>query len=446
MADKPNILVITTDQQSFRMMSCAGNHWLATPAMDRIASWGTLVSRTYCSDPVCVPSRYSWWTGRMPSSIGVRANERGMDRAPDEVLQGGLGHLLRRAGYEAVFGGKVHCPAGITAPDLGFDYITRDERDGLADVAAAFIRGEHRSPWLLAVNFINPHDICYEAIRAFASTDQDRRLLAGGTVELAELDRARALPEAMGEEAFYAKHCPPLPGNHEAQEGEPEAVRRLVEERPFRRNARERWSASEWRLHRWAYHRLTERVDAQIGIVLDTLEQSGQLESTVVVFTSDHGDHDASHRMEHKTAFYEEASRVPLVVAYPGHGPSGAVDASHIANNGLDLMATCCDYAGIDQPSWNRGRSWRGILEGAADTGSAPGSYCESQIGYMWVSGRYKYCRYDACGIEEQLYDLEADPGETRNCAVDEGMAGTLGRYRAALDAAMDEHRALRLT
>ena len=444
--NRPNILVITTDQQSHHMMSCAGNQWLRTPNMDRVAAWGTRLERGYCSDPVCVPARYSWWTGRMPSSIGMRSNHGPLERAPQEVHDGGLGHLMRAADYEVLFGGKVHTPSKIDAETLGFDYFQRDERDRLAVDAAARIRGKHDRPWFMAVNFINPHDICYQAIRAFADEGFDRMLLKQGEVEIGELDEALQLPSGIDEKTFFAEYCPPLPDNHAVPADEPRAIQSIVEQRSFRKRARAQWGEREWRLHRWAYHRLTERVDDQIGVVLDALEISGQLDETVIVLASDHGDHGASHRLEHKATFYDEATRVPLLVARPGNGVAEACDRRWISNIGLDLMATCCDYAGIEQPDYNRGTSLRPVIEGDAGAEPPAGAYGEGEIGFMWVSQDWKYCRYDAAGDEEEaLYDLRNDPGEMRNVAGESDKRGIVAGHRAALDSAMAEHEALRV-
>ena len=440
---QPNILIITTDQQSYNMMSCAGNPWLSTPAMDGLAARGTRIERAYCSNPVCVPSRYSWWTGRMPSSIGVRKNGGPLKQLPEEIGKGGLGNQLRKVGYETFFGGKVHTPADLSAEELGFDYYQSDERDLLAIDTADLIKKRGSKPWCIAANFINPHDICYQAIRAFGAADSEQRLLKNSAQEIFELDNALKWPKDFSEERFFEELCPPLPDNHEVQENEPEAIVDLINQRKFRIKAREEWGEKQWRLHRWAYHRLTERVDRQIAVVLDALETSGQSNNTVIIFTSDHGDHSASHRLEHKTVFYEEAARVPLIIVDPSQKQGGIVNSDHFSNVGIDLMATCCDYAGVECLDVHKGKSLRPVAEGKDLPGYSVGSYGENQIGLMWVSKDHKYCRYDTCGIEEVLYDLKEDPGETRNCALDLGKDEALKAHRLALDTAIAEHSAL---
>jgi choline-sulfatase len=429
---RPNILYIFTDQQSATMMSCAGNAYLETPAMDSLAADGVRFERAYCTNPVCLPSRFSMMTGRMPSIIDVRSNNhRHVDAVPEEIRATGLGWLLREAGYDTAYGGKVHLPR-MTPEDLGFDVITGDERDGLAEACASYIREDRERPFLLVASFINPHDICYMAIRDFAEADIQKRILERGETELAALDEALQIPEGISREAFFETRCPPLPDNFEPQQDEPEAIRELQAQRPFKQSARRTWGEARWRMHRWAYCRLTERVDAQIGHVLDALRASGKVENTVVVFSSDHGDMDGAHRMEHKTAFYEEACRVPLIVSQPGTTPAGAVDETHLVSNGLDLIPTFCDYAGIEPPEDLQGVSFRPLAEGRASATWRGVLPIEGEFGRALVTERYKYALYDRGEHREQLLDLKARPLEMRNAAYDADKRDVLAELRAA--------------
>jgi len=435
---RPNILLILTDQQHHGMMRCADNPWLDTPNMDRLAARGTRFSRTYCTNPVCIPSRFSLFTGRMPSAIGMRANDDSDDlaRFDDAQIRACLGHRMRDAGYRTVYGGKVHCPIGLTAERLGFDYLCQDDRDRLAVEAADFVRNAPAEPWMLVTSFINPHDICLKAIQAFADTEGERAILRVLAQDVAEMEAAGEPPPGVDEATFFDTLCPPLPANHEPQAEEPELIRAVLDERPFKRKAREQWGEREWRLHRWCYHRLTERVDRQIGVVLDALERGGQRDDTIVIFTSDHGDHNGAHRLEHKTFFYEEAARVPLIVAGPG-APENTVVDDRLVSNGLDLLPTCLDYAGVAAPEHCRGRSLRPLLEDrSADWRDAV--YGENCVGHMVAARDWKYVRYDSGAHAEQLYDLAADPGETRNHADDH--PEILARMRERLDHHRREH------
>jgi arylsulfatase A-like enzyme len=429
MSERRNLLVILTDQQHWRMMSCAGNPHVHTPNMDRLAERGVRFHRTYAANPVCIPARFSLMTGRMPTAIGMRSNaENSAEPLPADIEKNALGHLVRRAGYRPLYGGKQHIPRS-SAEKMGFEYFCEDERDALADACAERLSRGEDDPFLMVASFINPHDICYMAIRESAQTPEELDLIERGGVELATLEHDMQLPPGVDEERFFAELCPPLPDNFEPQEGEPEAISHLLAKRPFRRKAREAWGERPWRMHRWAYARLTERVDREIGKVLDALDSGPHADNTVVVFTSDHGDMDASHRMEHKTALYDEATRIPLIISQPGTTAAGTVDR-HLVCNGLDLIPTVCDYAGIEPPRELEGRSLKGLAGGSAPAEWRPHVRVESEFGEMIVTERYKYMMYDSGANREQLIDLQQDPWETRNAAGDPGQAEALREHR----------------
>lgn len=430
---RPNVLFIMTDQQHAGMMSCTGNKWVKSPAMDGLAASGMRFERAYACNPVCVPSRFSLQTGLMPSAVGMGRNEDGGTAAvTDVMLEESLGRLFSKAGYETVYGGKVHLPRQMNEVEkLGYRNLTGDRRQGLADACAEFIKGPHTKPFFLFASFINPHDICYMAINGFRRTKG--KAVVGNTDSKtceAVLDRARTSGDIR---AFVQESCPPLPANHEVPESEPECItQRYVNARAFRAYIRQKWSEDQWRLHRWLYCRLTEMVDKEIGVVLDALRQAGLEENTLIVFTSDHGDMDSAHKMEHKSVLYEESVRVPFVMSYKGVIGAGVVDDTHLVSNGLDLLPTLCDCAGIEAPKGLGGRSLRGLAEGKDTRQWRDFVVCESQNGRMVRTGRFKYCIYDSGRDREQLIDLKEDRGEMKNLA-------EVADYKAVLD----KHRGL---
>jgi choline-sulfatase len=409
---QPNVLLVLTDQQSGDMLSAAGNPYLDTPAMDRLADSGIRFERAYCANPECSPSRTSIFTGRYASAIDQWSNDDShIDHVPDSIAELGLGHTVRAAGYEAVYAGKDHLPSDLSIERLGFNYLTADERDGCVDACIDYLESDPDDPFCLVASPINPHDICYMAIRD-ARENSDQSLLENETAE-GILDAALDRPEGVDEESFFEDYAPPLPENHEPQTDEPGAIDAHLDERPFKRYIREEWSAERWREHRWAYARLTELVDAQIGRLLDTLEETGLREETVVIFTSDHGDMDGAHRLEHKSVLYEEAVRVPLLISDP-RGPSEQVDDRLVSL--LDVLPTICDYANGDPPSEADGRSLHPLIHGE-DAEDRSYVRIESRLGEAIVGDRFKYALYDTEPNREQLYDLDTDPGEMQNHA-----------------------------
>lgn len=431
---KPNILIILTDQQSASMMACAGNKNLKTPAMDYLAENGMRFEKAYCTSPVCVPSRFSLFTGKMPSYINLRKNDVTdiyYDRI--EQLKGdGIGFILKKAGYEAAYAGKQHLP-GFTADDLGFDVLTLDEREVCTDLCTDYIKKEKKKPYCLVASLINPHDICYMAIRDFATTKASKDIIKNGTIEIGNVDRMLSElsnhPEDEGIEV-----CPELPPNHLPQQDEPGAVRQLIERRPFRLGAREKYTEEDWRKHRYVYHRLTEMVDEKIRKLLQAVKDSGQEDNTVIIFTSDHGDMDSAHKLEHKTVFYEEAARIPLVVCHKGVTPPGSINSTHLVSNGLDLIPTLCDYAEVSLPESLEGRSFKSVAEGKEVNDRREAIPVESEIGQMVVTEHYKYARFNVGDNDEQLYDLRNDPFEMKNAAFMDGNEEVLGEHRALFE------------
>ena len=427
------------------MMSCAGNSTLQTPAMDRLAKKGIRFERAYCSNPVCIPSRFSLMTGRMPSEIGQKSNAVAKEvsgEISNYIKETGLGYLMKEAGYDAVYGGKEHLPK-LRATDLGFDYICENERGQLADFASEYIQQKHDSPYCFVVSLINPHDICYMAIMEYAKTlDLEnityensapeefwtKCIMENSQQEVMCVEEALQRPKGISKEEFFEKHCPPLPPNFEVQDDEPDAIWAIKEQRKFKQYAHDHFTEEQWRMHRWAYCRLIEKVDAKIAKVLDAVEKSGDADNTVVVFTSDHGDMDSAHRMEHKTALYEEACNVPLIIVQPNM-PERGIQSQALVSNGLDLVPTLCDYAGIAPPETLKGKSLRPLIE-QTETALREHVYVESEFGKMIVSDRYKYARYDEGKNREQLYDLKLDPYETKNFATSAGHQGVLCSLR----------------
>ena len=431
---RPNVLVIITDQQHAGMMSCTGNKYVKTPAMDSLAATGVRFERAYATNPVCVPSRVSMFTGWMPSHFRMRSNAGIKNRAPKATLKRGIGWIFRKAGYRTAYGGKTHWLRGMTPGSLGFERITRDEREGLAEACVRFLETTHQKPFLLVASFINPHDICYMAIDDYTRAKGKPLMYQPSTVERERLATALQLPEGVSRQEFFARLCPPLPENFEVPPLEPECITDgYLRARMFRHYARTEWPEERWRLHRWAYCRLTEMVDAHIGRVLDALRRSGQEETTVVVFTSDHGDLDAAHRLEHKSILYEEAARVPLIVSQRGTTRPGLVDDSHLVSVGLDLIPTICDYAGLQPPSNLRGRSVRNLAEGRRLDSWRDQVVVESKAGQMLRTDRFKYVVYFSGEHREQLIDLAGDPGEMVNLAEDTKYRDVLAEHRRRL-------------
>ncbi len=283
---RPNILFIMTDQQHAGMMSCTGNTWLKTPALDSLAREGVRFERAYSVNPYCVPSRTSMATGVMSCRLGADNNNLGMKiRAlPPEVNDNSMGKIMKRAGYDTFYGGKVHMCKSLAPQNAGYDMYFKDERGKLPAACLKFINQKRDKPFFAVASFINPHDICFVNK---AKNGED----VHGLLELYK--EASSLP---------LKKLPPLPENYAIPKDEPEAIKTALS---FQKGTptkamREEFDDKDWRIYRWMYHRLTERVDGEIGELLDGLKQAGFENNTLIIFTRDHGDMDASHHLTSK--------------------------------------------------------------------------------------------------------------------------------------------------
>ena len=148
-ADKPNVLLIITDQQTIDAMSCAGNAYLNTPAMDKLAKDGIRFTNNYVTQPLCLPFRTSLQTALYPHEVGVRNN--GNDIQGDVPL---LGNLMADAGYKCDYFGKWH--VGTSPENAGYKNYQKGQRDhGIAELGSSYLLQNHEKPFFLTVSFVN---------------------------------------------------------------------------------------------------------------------------------------------------------------------------------------------------------------------------------------------------------------------------------------------------
>jgi len=425
---KPNILFIITDQQYVEAMSAIGNTYLKTPAMDSLAARGIRFTKSYCTYPVCSPSRASMVTSRMPHELGIYSNKK-CPGIPDGIPN--MGDLFRSAGYRTAWAGKWHVPTPYpgfltgprakipgfnvlplegpphrsipnTGPGMGSDPTT-------TKAALKFLAQTQNRPFLLVVSLLNPHDIC----------EYPR-----------EPDHYPSPPVVAA--------LPPLPDNFNAIQDEPSL---LAAVRQRQKKSDDRLSGGnevKWRQYRWAYYHLTEVVDGLIGKVLKALDESPYAANTLIVFTSDHGEMAGSHQLRTKNYMYEEATAVPLIICPPGRESVAVVDKLHLVS-GLDILPTMCDYAGLPIPKSFEGVSLRSLVENPnSESETSWRDHLVLEINdktevRMVRSDRYKYIVYAKGEMREQLFDLDLDPGETTNLVQRPQMKATVEAHRDML-------------
>ena len=206
------------------------------------------------------------------------------------------------------------------------------------------------------------------------------------------------------------------------------------------------YSPDDWRRYRSLYFRLVEKVDAEIGKIVDAIDKQNLWKNTVVIFTSDHGDGVGAHHWNQKSALYEEVVNIPLIVTLPGKKNAGK-EMPQLINGGVDFFASVCDWAGVPLPEGLHGVSFKSLVENA-DPKQTHQPYVVTETtfdkgvarGWALRTSRYKYVLYDKGLYREQLYDMDKDRGEMRNLAIEKKYQDVLLQHRAYLNEWMKLH------
>jgi choline-sulfatase len=354
--------------------------------------------------------------------MGIQSNE---EKKVDPTKFPSLGSIFKNAGYETGYVGKWHLPYERKASEThGFDYLpnkTGNGHDSISPILADdFIKTRRDNPFLLVVSFMNPHNICQWA-------------------------RGEKLPDGAIGNPPPADQCPPLRPNARPSVNESDIMKFM---RASMQNSDAfpvgSFTEEKWRQYIWSYYRLIEKVDTEIGRVLQSLKETGKDKNTVIVFTSDHGDMQGAHLWNQKTVFYEEAAKVPFIINYRGVKPR---KSNYLVQSGTDILPTLSDFAGIPVPAMYPGNSLKQYLE--KDIAPTKRDYVvvsdhliqgvgvEGQNlkpeGRMLRNGQYKYWIYDEGAARESLFDLKNDPGEMVNLVNDPKHAKALQQSRSQL-------------
>lgn len=439
---RPNIIVFMADQMSALALRAYGNETVQAPNIDALGENGVTFRNAYCNFPICAPSRYSMLTGRMPHAIDAFDNAAELPASIPTLM-----HYLRRLSYRTTLCGKMHfvgpdqlhgyqerlitdiypadfawvpnwkagprnAPTGINMRavveagwclrSLQLDY---DEETAflanqkLYDLA----RAQSDSPFFLTVSLTHPHSPFTATKEHWGRYDHDRiDMPKVGPIPLQDLDtHSRWLYYSHGRD-------------------------RMVVTDEHTRNARH------------AYYAMTSYVDDKLGEFMKVLRQTGLMEDTIIVFTSDHGDMMGERGMWFKQTFFENSTRVPLIIGGPGL-PKGKVVESNVSL--VDLMPTLlslADEGRVDVVTPIEGTSMTGLMTGGDATWSDRVISEYSDMGVcapcrMVREGRYKYTYTH--GHEPMLFDLRADPQERHNLCGQPQVADVEKRLRElALD------------
>ena len=474
-----NILFVMYDQLRFDYLSCAGHPHLKTPNFDRVAAKGVRFSNAYVQSPVCGGSRMCFYTGRYASSHGAHWNG-----FPLRVGEMTMGDHMRKIGVDCWLIGKTHFKAdtdgmerlgltpdsviGARQAECGFDTWIRDDGlwghgpDGFydekrspyneylkskgydgenpwADYANAGIEadGDMASGWMFA-NADKPANIREE--------DSETPWLTSKTIEfidkmegpwLAHVSYIKPhwpyIVPAPYHNMFGANHVP-APNRHDVERDNTNPVFQAYQDNKIaaafqREDVRQKVIP--------AYMGLIKQCDDQLGRLLDHLEATGQIDDTMIVLTSDHGDYLGDHWLGEKDLFHEPSVKIPMII----YDPRAEADATRgtvcdALVESIDLAATFVDAAGGDVPDhiiegrslmpWLNGETpeWRDYVISEYDYSVTPqaiklGVEPRDARLFMVFDGRHKLMHAEG-GFRPMLFDLQTDPNEFHDLAKDD--------------------------
>jgi arylsulfatase A-like enzyme len=492
--ERRNILFIMCDQLRWDYLSCAGHPFLATPNIDALAAHGVLFSRAYCQSPICGSSRMSFYTGRYVDSHGAAWNN-----FPLKVGELTLGDYLRPLGMRTALVGKTHMAAdaegmarlgidpaseiGVRIAECGFDPFERD--DGLHSEGPGG-KYDPREPrynaWLRELGYAsdNPWEEC-----ANSGEDEDGKLLSGWLLrnstraarvkaEHSETpyitQRALDFIDATGDEpwclhlSYIKPHWPCIaPAPYHAMYSAADVLP-VVRSDAERRNPHPLFGEfMKLRVSRAfsrdevrtavipAYMGLIKQIDEANGVLIEGLRRRGLLDSTMIVFTSDHGDYLGDHWLGEKDFFHEPAVKIPLIVVdpTPAADRTRGTECDELVES-IDLVPTFVEYAGGTIPmhqlegralqSWLHGQvsvRWREFVVSEYDYSMTPAAEALGVApidarAFMIFDGRYKFVFVE--GLRPMLFDLVSDPRELVDRGADPALESQRTRLLAALN------------
>lgn len=433
---RPNLLVIMSDEHAPMFSSVHGHPLVQTPNMERLATLGTTFDNAYCNSPLCMPSRMSFMTGRF-----IHRQDTWDNACPLRVDALTWAHQLRAAGHDVVLSGKQH----FCGPDRlhGFQQqLARDLHAELAHPIFDWSQGviAAQQPWGAPAEAGPGRSVEIEV------DDLVQQRALGWLAEPARRERPWALNVS-----FIAPHFPFVAPQRYWDMYPPEDVDlpvippgHLESLHPVYQRLRRMFGLADFpqelvRRARAGYYALITYLDDKIGELLDALEASGQLEDTVIIHLSDHGEMNGEHGLWRKSSFYEASARVPLQIAWPGQLPAG-VRVPQVVSL-VDVVATMLELAGVEPAAPLDGDSMVALMQGRDDDwkDEAFAEYCGHGVVApmaMLRRGRYKFNH--SHGDPPELYDLQADPGEFHNLAGKPEHARIEAQLRADLLARWD--------
>ena len=442
MSQKPtNVLFILSDEHTRDVAGCYGDKIVKTPNIDALAARGTKFTAAYTNCPICVPARASLQTGTYVAENACWDNAH-----PYDGSIRGWGHRLREQGHHTMSIGKLHFRSD--KDDNGFieEIIPLHVVDGQGDLLGLIRRPEPaaRGGMPDLAKAAGPGESTY--------ANYDRNIRDGAiewlTTRASKLDKPWALFVSMvkphfplvAPPEFFAMYPPesmPMPRLYgpDAYPTHPsvKALRACMSYDDF-------FSPEKVRIALAAYYGMVSFLDDNIGQILRALEAAGLADTTRIVYSTDHGDNLGNRHMWGKSVHYEEAAAIPMIVAGPGI-PAGKTCKTPVML--VDIYPTIVRSVGIEPDAQDKALPGQSLVE-IANAPCDPervafGEYhAAASITAMYLvrKGRWKYIHH--VGFQPELFDLETDPGETRDLGTDPAHAATVAMMEAELRKIID--------
>ena len=424
---KPNVLFIVVDDLNTHL-GCFGHGVVKSPNIDRLAARGVRFDRAYCQYALCAPSRWSFLSGLRVETTGIFEFQTLLrERIADVVF---LPQLFRQAGYYTAGMGKIFHNMRQSDSDVSWDFYADKMGDDAVEAAAvkkrnAYKQGERPFEWA--------------SVEGAGEKTRDGR--TARKIAMVIEEKAREGKPFFVAAGFHKPHLPwtaptkyfdLYPAGSVANPKDPPMkdipAIALMTELAGNPPPRSRAEAIA------AYYACISFTDAQIGILLDTLDRLKLWDDTVVVFCSDHGYHLGDHDgLWAKLTVFEFAARVPLIIAAAGL-PKGKASSRIVEL--VDVYPTLADLCGLEKPARLEGKSLTPLLvqpNAPWDRFARTMTHHKGSVGKSIRNERWRYTEWDNGKQGAELYDHDADPGEYRNLAADPRLAGTVAELKRLL-------------
>lgn len=472
---KPNIVIIVSDDHAYQAISAYGSKLMQTPNIDRLAKEGVLFNKAYVTNSICGPSRAVILTGKYSHKNGYKDNETSsFDPGQDSFVK-----RLQAGGYQTAWIGKYHLgnkPQGFDywqiLPDQGSyynpDFLMMDGgkkriegyvTNVVEDVAEDWLdKRDTSKPFCLVIGHKATHRTWIPDTADMGMFDDKTFPLPATFYDIyANREAAKQQEMSVAKDLIMGYDLKMFPdydsikdGNitrmNAAQKAKFDAYYKPIKADLEARNLTGR-ALGEWKYQRYMkdYLSTAASLDQNIGRTLDYLDEHNLTDNTLVIYVSDQGFYLGEHGWFDKRWMYEESFRTPMLMRYPGVVKPGTISNDFVMN--LDIASTVLDAAGVAIPDDMQGESFLPLLTGKKAKGRDALYYHYYENGEHAVSPhfgiktkRYKLIRFYKRVNNWELYDLQKDPHEMHNLYGKKGYEKLTADLKKQLNGQIDKY------